>query len=92
MSNLGTHFVQSLGEALAHVNGEGCAVVHEPLDPREIRERAGLTSAEMALLMRMSLSGYLKWEKGRRTVSGPAATLFILIAKEPEAVNRVLSI
>ncbi len=91
MSTLGKDLIQSLGEALAHVKGEGPAIVHVPLDPREVRKRAKLTQAEMAPLMGMSLSGYRKWEQGRRTISGPAATLLRVIAKEPEAIKRALA-
>lgn len=91
MSTFGKDLIQSLGEALAHVKGEGPAVVHAPLDPREVRKRAKLTQAEMAPLMGMSLSGYRKWEQGRRTISGPAATLLRVIANEPEAIRRALA-
>ncbi len=90
MSRFGKDLIQSLGEALAHVKGDGAAIVHAPLDPREIRKRAKLTQAEMAPLMGMSLSGYRKWEQGKRAISGPAATLLRVIANEPEAVKRAL--
>jgi putative transcriptional regulator len=86
----GKDLIQSLGEALEHVKGEGPALVHTPLDPREVRKQAKLTQAEMAPLMGMSLSGYRKWEQGKRAMSGPAATLLRVIAKEPEAVKRAL--
>ena len=91
MSAFGKDLIQSLGEALAHAKGEGPATVHAPLDPREIRKRARLTQAEMAPLMGMSLSGYRKLEQKKRAISGPAATLLRLIAKEPEAVKRALA-
>jgi hypothetical protein len=39
-------------------------VVHEAIAPREVREAARLTQAQMASLMGMSLSGYRKWEQG----------------------------
>ena len=91
MSAFGKDLLQSLGEALAHAKGEGPAVVHAPLDPREVRKQAKLTQAEMAPLMGMSLSGYRKWEQKKRAISGPAATLLRLIAKEPEAVKRALA-
>jgi putative transcriptional regulator len=65
--------------------------VHTPVDPREIRTRAKLTQAQMAPLMGMSLSGYRKWEQGQRRVSGPAAALLRVIAKEPAAVRRALA-
>lgn len=91
MSTFGEDLIQSLNEALAHAKGEGAAVVHAPVDPREIRTRAKLTQAEMAPMMGMSLSGYRKWEQGARRVSGPAAALLRVIEKEPAAVQRALA-
>ncbi len=90
MSTLGDDLIQAMTEALSHAKGEGPAVVHTPIAPREVREQAHLTQAQMAPLMGMSLSGYRKWEQGQRRVSGPAATLLRLIQKEPELVKRVL--
>jgi putative transcriptional regulator len=91
MTSFADDLIQSLGEALAHAKGEGPAVVHTPLDPREVRERVKLTQAQMAPLMGMSLSGYRKWEQGQRRISGPAAALLKVIEKEPDAVRRALS-
>ena len=90
MSTFGDDLFQSLDEALAHARGEGPAIVHAPVTPREVRKQAKLTQAQMAPLMGMSLSGYRKWEQGVRRVSGPAATLLRVIQKEPEAVRRAL--
>jgi putative transcriptional regulator len=91
MSTFGQDLIQSLNEALAHAKGEGQAVVHAPVDPREIRTRANLTQAQMAPMMGMSLSGYRKWEQGSRRVSGPAAALLRVIEREPAAVQRALA-
>jgi len=91
MTTLGEDLIQSLNEALAHAKGDGPAVVHKPVHPREIRRRAKLTQAQMAPLMGMSLSGYRKWEQGQRQVSGPAAALLRIIDKEPAAVQRALA-
>ena len=90
MSTFGDDLIQTMTEALAHAKGEGPAVVHAPIVPREVREQARLTQAQMAPLMGMSLSDYRKWEQGQRRVSGPAATLLRLIQKEPEVVKRAL--
>ena len=90
MSTFGDDLIQSLNEALAHAKGDGPAILHAPVTPRQVRERASLTQAQMAPLMGMSLSGYRKWEQGTRRVSGPAATLLQVIEKEPEAVKRAL--
>ena len=91
MSTFGEDLIESLGEALAHAKGEGPAIVHAPVDPREIRKRAKLTQAKMAEMMGLSLSGYRKWEQGQRRVSGPAAALLRVIEKEPDAVRRALA-
>ncbi len=91
MSKFGDDLIRSLGEALAHAKGEGAAIVHPPLTPRDVREHVRLTQAQMAPLVGMSLSGYRKWEQGTRAVSGPAAILLRVIRNEPEAVQRVLT-
>ncbi|KAB2730807.1 helix-turn-helix domain-containing protein [Brucella anthropi] len=91
MTSFGDDLIQAMGEALAHAKGEGPAILHAPVDPREVRTRARLTQAQMAPLMGMSLSGYRKWEQGRRRVSGPAAALLRVIEKEPGAVQRALA-
>ncbi|MYL06230.1 MAG: helix-turn-helix domain-containing protein [Gemmatimonadales bacterium] len=90
MSTFGEDLIQSLNEALAHAKGEGPAIVHTPVTPREVRKQAKLTQAQMAVLMGMSVSGYRKWEQGARRVSGPAATLLRIIEREPNAVKRAL--
>lgn len=92
MSSFGEDLIQAMGEAVAHAKGEGPAVLHTPVNPRDIRTRAKLTQAQMAPLMGMSLSGYRKWEQGQRRVSGPAAALLRVIEKEPGAVHRALSV
>lgn len=90
MSGFGDDLIQAMTEALAHTKGKGTAIVHTPMAPRDVREHAKLTQAQMAPLMGMSLSGYRKWEQGQRRLSGPAATLLRMIEKEPEAVRRAL--
>ncbi len=90
MSTFGEDLIQSLNEALAHAKGEGPAIVHAPVIPREVRKQARLTQAQMAVLMGMSVSGYRKWEQGARRVSGPAATFLRIIEREPNAVRRAL--
>lgn len=90
MSTFGKDLIQSLNDALAHAKRERPAILHAPVTPREVREQANLTQAQMAPLMGMSLSGYRKWEQGTRRVSGPAANLLRVIDREPEAVKRAL--
>lgn len=88
MSTFGEDLIQSLSEAVAHAEGKGPAVVHAPLEPREVRKRVKLTQVQMAWLMGMSVSGYRKWEQHNRRISGPAAALLQIIDREPEAAQR----
>ena len=90
MNTFGDDLIQAMTEALAHAKGEGPAIVHAPMTPREVRVQAKLSQAQMAPLMGMSLSGYRKLEQGQRRVSGPAAALLRLIQQEPDAVKRTL--
>jgi putative transcriptional regulator len=90
MSKFGDDLIQSLGEALNHAKGKGRAIVHAPLDPCEVRKHAKLTQAQMAPLMGMSVSGYRKWEQGKRSISGPAAALLRIIENEPDVIRRLL--
>jgi len=90
LSTFGEDLIQSLNEALDHAKGEGSAIVHAPICPREVRMEAKLTQIQMAALMGMSLSGYRKWEQGRRRVSGPAAVLLRIIKYDPNAVRHAL--
>ena len=90
MTTFRDDLVRSLQEALAHAKGEGPAIVHPSVSPREVREALHLTQTEMAPLLGMSPSGYRKWEQGARRVSGPAAALLEVIRKEPDAVKRAL--
>lgn len=86
----GEDLIRSLGEALAHAKGEGPAIVHSEVSPREVRQALRLTQAQMAPLVGMSPSGYRKWEQGTRRVSGPAAALLQVIRREPDAVKPAL--
>ena len=45
MNTFGDDLIQSLGEALAHAKGDGLGIVHEFPDPRQVRQREGLTSS-----------------------------------------------
>ena len=91
MSAFADDLIQSLEEAVRMSKSEEIGTIHHPIDPREVRKRADLTQAQMAPLMGMSLSGYRKWEQGRRTISGPALNLLRVIEKNPAAVVDALS-
>ena len=61
------------------------------LDPRKVREKAGLSVERMAALMAMSEFGYNAWERGDRRPGGPAYQLLRLLDDDPKTVARALT-
>ena len=91
MNTFGEDLIQSMQEAVDHLNGKGPAVIHSPINPKDVRKRAKLTQEQMAPLMGMSVSGYRKWEQGARQISGPALTLLHVLDRNPQAVIDAVS-
>ena len=56
------------------------------LEPKSVREAAGLSLPEMADLLGMGESGYAQWEKRTRSPGGPAYRLLFLLSKNPDDV------
>ena len=63
----------------------------KPADVRTIREPLGVTQAEFALMIGVSLATLRNWEQGRRVPDGPAQALLRVAAANPEAVAIALS-
>ena len=55
-------------------------------DPREIRERLGLSQNKFAKMLGISTSTLQNWEQGRRKPDGPAKVLLNVASKYPDAV------
>jgi putative transcriptional regulator len=56
----------------------------------DVRKRAGLSQAEFARLMGVSVRTLQEWEQGRRSPSGAAKTLILVAAKNPSALVGVM--
>jgi putative transcriptional regulator len=54
-----------------------------------IRERTGLSQAQFAVLLGVSVRTLQEWEQGRRAPSGAARTLLMIAAKNPQALLEV---
>jgi putative transcriptional regulator len=50
-----------------------------------VREKTGLSQAEFARLLGVSVRTLQEWEQGRRAPSGAARTLLMIAAKNPRA-------
>jgi putative transcriptional regulator len=55
----------------------------------DIRMRAGLSQAEFATLLGVSVRTLQEWEQGRRNPSGAARTLLTIAARNPGALLDV---
>lgn len=60
------------------------------VDVAELRDSLGLSQTEFAEAFGVSVGTIRNWEQGRRRPRGPARVLLNVIAREPEAVMRVL--
>jgi putative transcriptional regulator len=83
--NLGTEILQGVREIK---RGDHGRVTKVPA-VADIREQTGLSQAEFAKLMGVSVRTLQEWEQGRRAPSGAARTLILIAAKNPAALAQV---
>jgi len=63
-----------------------------PPDAKAVREQTGLSQAEFARILRVSVKTLQNWEQHRRTPTGPASALLRIVASEPKAMVKALNI
>jgi putative transcriptional regulator len=64
----------------------------KPADIKSIRGRLRMSQSEFALMIGVSLSTLQNWEQGRRRPDGPARALLKVVAENPKAVVKALSV
>jgi putative transcriptional regulator len=64
--------------------------VFKPADVRAIRAKLGMSQADFALLIGVSVATLRNWEQGRRMPEGPALALLRVAARNPKAVIEAL--
>ena len=95
MSSAFESIQQGLCEAIEFAEGKPVkAIVHDvsSLDVKAIRQHIGMTQTEFASAFGISVGTLRHWERGDRTPRGPARVLLNVVAKEPQAVLRALSV
>jgi putative transcriptional regulator len=83
--NVGMEILEGLRQLK---RGEVGRVVNVP-SVTAIRERTGLSQAQFAALLGVSVRTLQEWEQGRRAPSGAARTLLLVAAKNPQALLEV---
>ena len=62
----------------------------DPADVRAVRARLGVSQAEFAMMIGVSVATLRNWEQGRRTPDGPALALLRVAAMNPRTVAEAL--
>src|SRR5436305_820161 len=83
--NIGREILQGLRQLK---RGEYGRVINIP-DVASIRAKTGLSQAQFAKLMGVSVRTLQDWEQGRRAPSGAARTLLTIAARNPRILSDV---
>jgi len=91
--DIGKEIIQGLEEIKAWKRGEiklRTFTVELPraADVPAIRKRLGLSQPEFARFMGVSVATLRNWEQARREPQGPARSLLLVAARQPEAVIK----
>ncbi|HEX5629359.1 MAG TPA: helix-turn-helix domain-containing protein [Usitatibacteraceae bacterium] len=84
---------RSIRQAGAIARGEKKPARRHELTPSRIlavRERSGLSQAQFARLLNVSVKTLQNWEQARREPTGPAKALLRIVEREPAAALRAL--
>lgn len=84
---------RSIRQAGAIARGEKNPSRRTELTPsriQSVRERSGLSQAQFARLLNVSVRTLQNWEQARREPTGPAKALLRIVEKEPAAALRAL--
>lgn len=84
---------RSIRQAGAIARGERKPARRHELTPSRIlavRERSGLSQAQFARLLNVSVKTLQNWEQARREPTGPAKALLRIVEREPAAALRAL--
>lgn len=83
--NIGQEILDGIREIKA---GERGRVTNVP-SVSVVRERTGLSQAQFARLLGVSVRTLQEWEQGRRAPSGAARTLILIASKNPATLAEV---
>jgi putative transcriptional regulator len=82
--------VKQAGEIRRGARRASRRVAYKPQDIKAIRAHFGLSQAQFAMLMGISVATLQNWEQGRREPEGPARALLRVAQVHPAAVLDAL--
>ncbi|QBQ56525.1 helix-turn-helix domain-containing protein [Nitrosococcus wardiae] len=87
----GEEFGQKLLESVHQMKaGQAARVTHVEIPPLvEVRNRIGLSQAQFAALLGVSVRTLQEWEQGRRQPSGAAKMLLRVAERYPEVLREL---
>ncbi len=94
MTKAGNSILQGAREALAYAEGDQNGYkVHIPdtVDVKAIRARSGMSQVKFAARYGFSPDSIRNWEQARRQPDVAVRAYLMVIASDPEAVDRALS-
>jgi len=83
----GEELGQKILESVRQMKAGLGTVVYSPV--MQARAASGLTQAQFAALMGVSMRTLQEWEQGRRKPSGAAQTLLTVAARHPEVLREI---
>ena len=86
---LGLELLQSVREMKAKQAARVSKI--EPNDVVRARHKTGLSQAQFAAVLNISIRTLQEWEQGRRSPSGAARTLILIAARHPEVIREALA-
>ncbi len=89
-SMTGEELGEKLLESIRQMNAGQGTVVYSPMIAT--RQRAGLSQAQFAALLGVSVRTLQEWEQGRRQPSGAAKTLLKVADQHPEVLWEVAGV
>jgi len=85
--DIGNELLQAVRDIKA---GKGKRVTVELSPIAEARHKAGMSQAEFAKLLGVSVRTLQEWEQGRRNPTGAARSLILIATKRPKILREVL--
>ena len=87
--NIGEELLQAIRDVKA--GNHGARYLDEPNQVVEIRLKCGLSQAQFAAALDISMRTLQQWEQGRRQPSGAARTLLKIVSRHPGILREVMA-